>query len=169
MRERNDNGLLPFSWRDVSVNAASQGHPQRRANNLLTVCPRDSSDHCCHTVCPWIICLPSLQEQHSVSWALSQPSLLTFKTLGFKPHWLQELIKFSLSHFLSQCLWGSILLVHSPVGSSLACASVQPWLPHSLPKHLGPFSTLNHVSALPIFFGVASSLPLVVEFVLMEL
>ena len=29
-----------------------------------------------------------------------------FKTPGFRPFWLQELTKFSLSHFPSQWLWG---------------------------------------------------------------
>lgn len=48
---------------------------------------------------PWVVCLPCLQEQCSTLLALSQPCLQTFKIPGFKPHWLEELMKFSLSHF----------------------------------------------------------------------
>ena len=66
-----------------------------------------------------IVFLLSLQEQQNALQALSQPSSLTFKILGVKPHWLQELTKFRSSHFLNQWLWGKVL-VHSPVFFSLA-------------------------------------------------
>ena len=47
--------------------------------------------------------LPSLQEQHRALWALSQLSLLILQTAGFKPHWFQELMKFSPSCFQANC------------------------------------------------------------------
>ena len=42
-----------------------------------------------------LFALPSLQEQYDALRALSQPSVLTFKTPSFKPCLLQELTKFS--------------------------------------------------------------------------
>ena len=81
----------------------------RWVNNLPTVCPGHSSGCCFHTVCPWVVCLLPLQEVHSALRALSQPSLLTFKTPGFKPCWL----KFSPSCFISQLLWGLVFPVCS--------------------------------------------------------
>lgn len=55
---------------------------------------------------------------------LSQPSLLTFKFLGFKSHWMQELKKLSPSSFTSKWLWRNIFLLHSFACSSLSCLSL---------------------------------------------
>lgn len=142
------------------MNAASQGSPQRR----VSVCPRLSSDHCFHTVSLGVVCLPFLQEQSSALQALFQPSPQTFKTLGIKPHRLQQLIKFSPSNLPSQGLSGKVLFVHSPTCSSLLLFSVT--AAFSPTKYPGISSPLNHVSALPIFLYVAPSLHLVAEFVL---
>ena len=55
-------------------------------------------------------CLPFLLSKSSpiIFLGLPEPSTLTFKTLGFKPWWLQELMRFRPFHFLSQLLWGFI-------------------------------------------------------------
>ena len=99
----------------------------RGVNFLPTVCPGHSSDCYFHAVGPWVVCLPSLQEQGSAIPVLSRPSPLTFKTPGFKAHCLQELMKSSLSCFLS--CGENIFFVHSPVHSSLSRSSQQSWLP----------------------------------------
>lgn len=101
IRGREENGAGPFfyPWRGVSVHAASQRHGPR-ANNSLLMCPRHSSNCYFHSVCPQVVCLSSLQEQ-GIIYAPFQPHLLIFKTLGFKHHWLQELMKIYLYHFLS--------------------------------------------------------------------
>ena len=57
----------------------SQGSTQTTVNNLHSVCPRNCSDGYFHIVGLNVVCLPSLQEQRSALWVLSQPSLLTFK------------------------------------------------------------------------------------------
>ena len=132
-----------------SVNAASQGSAGRRMNNP-PVCPRHTSDHCFHTVYPPVVCLASLQKQSSALQTLPQPSPLTFKTPGFKPHWLQELTKFSTSCFPNQCLWGSIsLCIHLCASLSLALLCDHSPFPQ---KHSWSASSLNHISALPTFF-----------------
>lgn len=100
-----------------SLKAASQGSTRRRVNNLPPVCPRHSSDAVSMLSAPQVVCLLSLQEQCSTLQALSQPSLLTSKTPGFKPCLLLKVMKFSPCHFPSQWLWGNILLVHSAVCS----------------------------------------------------
>lgn len=51
---------------------------------ISPVCPRSFSDFFFYVVCLWFVCLPSLQEQQSVLLALSQPTLLTFKTPNFR-------------------------------------------------------------------------------------
>ena len=146
------------------MNDASQGHALRRPNNLPAVCPRNTSDHCFHAICLWVVCLPSLYEQCSALWVLSQPSALIFKTPGFKPCWLQELTKVSPSHFPIQWLWGNILHVHSCVLLCNTPFSVT--TAPSPPQQFGSISSLIHISAFPTFSNVASSLTLVVEFVL---
>lgn len=83
---------------------------------------------------------------------------------GFKPYWLAEVIKFGLSCFPSHLLWGFISLraLHASLliltlfcnCGSLSTVAVM------------TFSLPNCMSALPTLFHVASSVPLVVEFVL---
>ena len=132
------------------MKAASKGGALRRANNPPTVCPQTlfkSLFPCC--LPPWIVCLPSLQEQDSTLQGLSQLSLLTFKTLGFKPCWFQEVTKFSPSHFLSHWLCGKFSLcipLCVPL-STLLCNqgslfSVAPVICFCLKSHL-------HTSYLP--------------------
>lgn len=55
-----------------------------------------------------LFALPSLQKDPQYFWALLKPSLLTFRTPGFKSCCLQELMKFDPSSFPSQLLWGFI-------------------------------------------------------------
>lgn len=90
--EGNGPSQLLCSWRGISVNAASRGHNSRRENNFLLCVPTFSKIAISAVLTSWFVCFPSLQEQCSALWALSQQSLLTFKTLGFKPCWLKELI-----------------------------------------------------------------------------
>lgn len=58
-----------FSSTGFSMNVAFQGH-SRRANNVPNVCARQFSHHYFHAVFPWVVCLPSLQKQHSALWSL---------------------------------------------------------------------------------------------------
>ena len=95
---------------------------------------------------------------------LLEPRPLTFRTQGFKSHWLQELMKFGPSCFLRQLEWGFVFLMHSPVCESVSHPSLQQWL---TPHHSSHDLFLpNWVSVLPTFFSVASFLSLVVGFVL---
>lgn len=144
------------------MKAASQGHAPRIVNNVLPVCSRHSSDHCFHASCPCVVCLPSLQEQHGALWALSQPSLLTFKTRGFMPHWLPKLMKFSPSHFPIPCLWGIILMFFQCASLSFAILHDYGSLPFTAPLIHFSFKPCLRTSYL---FDLASSLPLVAEFV----
>ena len=119
--QENSVGQLLCSQRGVSVKAASPGQAPRRANSFPTVCHRNSSDHCFHVVCLWVVCLPAFSPrvaQCPGDSILAKPT--TFKTLGCKPCWLQELMKFSPSHFPSQWLRENILLVHSFVCFSIS-------------------------------------------------
>ena len=104
----NGTSQLICPQRGVSMNTATLGYALRRANSLLTECSRCSSDHL------FPHCMPPRLSAFSPGRTLQnlfQPSLLTFKTLGFKPHWLQELTKFSPSHFPNQWLWRNIFCV----------------------------------------------------------
>lgn len=122
---------------------------------MPTVCPIHSLDHCLRNVSPKTVCLPSLQEQGSALQALSQPRTLTFKTLGIKPHWLQE-----LTNSFRKCSLRTFSCMFLSFATPCNHASSPPEYPQTS-------SPLNHISALPIFLDdVASSLPLVAEFVL---
>ena len=83
------------------------------------MCPRCCRDHCFHIVCPWAVSLPSLQEQLQCLWALPKPNLLTFRTLGFKACWLQELMKFAPFAFQANLLWGFVFPVWASLCTSL--------------------------------------------------
>uniref|UniRef100_A0A452RC95 RING-type domain-containing protein n=1 Tax=Ursus americanus TaxID=9643 RepID=A0A452RC95_URSAM len=76
------------------------------------------------------------------------------------PCWLQELIKFSPSHFPSQWLWGNVLPMHSP-----GCSIPHP--PNNVPpapsQQLQSVAPLNHVSVFYASFTLASFLPLTFE------
>ena len=141
--------------RGVSMHALSQESTLRRVNNLPTVCPRFLRWLFPHCVPP-VVFLPFLQEQSSVLHGLTQPNLMTFKTLSFKPWWLQELTEISFSSFLSQWLWGNVL-VHSPVWSSFSCLSSWPWLPnlHSTHDPISPKPCL-HSSYLFLMWFILS-------------
>ena len=121
----------------------------------LPMFPKNHSDNYFYTVCPWLVCLP---------WFYPKPSPQTFKTVVFKPHLWPEFMKISSFSFSSQWLWGNVLLVHLPPCSSVSHLSPQEGLP--------PFCITcdlcppNHISTLPTFFSVASSLSLVVSVVL---
>ena len=111
-----------FIGRVVSVKAVkvSQGQALRKVNDLS----------CCVPHAFFRLSAPGLfaclfSRNSVASSGLSQPSPLTFK--DFKPCWLQELMEFF--PFLSQWPWGNILLVHSPVCSSLSHLSLQSQLP----------------------------------------
>ena len=88
--EGNGSSQLLFPHREVSMHNASQGSTLRRANNLSALCPRHFSDHYFHTVSLQVVCLPSLQEQHSALRVLSQPSPPTFKTPVFRDPWVAQ-------------------------------------------------------------------------------
>lgn len=53
--EGNSTFQFLCSWRGSFHECCSQVHPLRWANNLLTVCPRHSSNRCFYAVCPWAI------------------------------------------------------------------------------------------------------------------
>ena len=97
--------------------------------------------------------------------ALGQPSPLIFQTLGLKLCWLQKLIKISPLFFPANgfgemfSLWVPFPVPSSGSLSASATLTPSPQQPWSL-------SAPNHVSILPTLFDEASSLPLVVEFVL---
>lgn len=97
--------------------------------------------------------------------AVSQSTPLTFRTPDFKSCWLQELMRFGLSYFPSQLLWGFVVPVHSPVCQSVSCRSLQPQLLLPAPVARIHFSSKPHLCT-PTFLSVAFSLALVVEFVL---
>lgn len=120
--------------------------------------------------CFWAICMGSSQKYGSTLKALSLPSPQTLKTLGFKPHSLQELMEISPSCFPSQWLWG-IFSFYIPLCATLSHLSLWPrFLPHcSTPsplQHSWSVSPLNYVFTHPTFFDVAFSLLFIVEFVL---
>ena len=143
------------------MNATSRGCALRRANNLPSVCPRWSSDCYFHTVCSQFVCLLSLQEQGKAIWVLSQPNLLTFTILGFKPHWVYELLKIQPLSFskpmalgkCSPCAFFSVFLSLSLFSVTIAPFPLQ---------HLSPVSSINHISTLASLFLVAS-LPFICE------
>lgn len=83
------------------------------------------------------------------------PKLHSLSHAGCKTHKNQKL---SPSHFPSQCLWGSVLLVHS----TLAFLCNQGSLLYAGPE----IHFLPNVSILPTFLDVVFSLPVVVQFVL---
>ena len=97
----------------------------------------------------------------NILWTLPELSWLIFKIPGFKSCWLWELMAFSPSCFQRQILWEFILSI--------------PGLPYVFFPSQAPFppeqpwsvSLSNCVLILSTFFNVASSLPLVVKFVLL--
>lgn len=107
-------------------------------------------------------CLFSKSMLPQCSLTFSEPSMLTFKTPSFKPHWLQELTKFGLSLFSSQLLWGFAFPRHSPVLVYLfPFCVIAPSSPLQQPQSI---SLSSHIPTLPTLFNVSSSLPSVVEF-----
>lgn len=82
-----------------------------------------------------MLCVPGLfacllPKSNSMPSGLSQSSPLTFKTPGFKPWWLPEVMKLSSSWFPSQLLCGFVFLF------SLVYYSVSPFLVTSAPSPL---------------------------------
>ena len=84
------------------MNAASQGCPPRGANNLPLFVP--DFLQIAVSFCLFLACLSAFLP------GPEQAHLLTFKSLGFNLHVLQELMKFSFSYFANQYFWGNILL-----------------------------------------------------------
>ena len=110
-------------------------------------------------LCLCVVSLPPLQEQ-----ALSQSYPLSFKTPGYKPCWFQELTKFRPSHVPSKLMWEfvspcTLLCVSLSLGLVCDCSSLP------ITAALICFSPKLRL-LLTTFFIVASSLPLVVEFLL---
>ena len=105
-------------------------------------------------------CLPCLLSKSSsnVLQALPELSTLTFKTPGFKPHWLQGLTKIRPSHLPSQLLWGFVFPVHSPVCESLILLYKYSSLPIVVATFC--FSPKPHLHTS--FFNVTSYLLLVI-------
>lgn len=134
MGEGNNAGQLLCSWRGVSMSAAFRDMSKKR-KYLPTVCPKHYSDYCCQAVFPQVVCQASFQEQGSRLRGLSQPSLLTFTTPGFKPCLLLKIMKYRPSHFPSQWLWGNIPLCAVSLSS--------PTMAPSPPQHLESVSLLN--------------------------
>ena len=142
------------------MKSAPQRNTLKRLNDLLPVFPRSFSD--CFFQAVWL---------KAFAWLLSKstagPSGLFpakpagLKPPGFKPWWLQELLKFSPS-FQARSFGEAFFLC------ILLCSLLSSALPSnhsSFPfVRLWSDSPLNQVSAIPTFFYVASSLPLVVEF-----
>jgi len=165
VEEGNGGQPAPLFQRGIAVSSVSQGHAPRRANNVPVVCPRHSSDHYFHAVCPWIVCLPSLQEQHITLWAPSEAcwplKLQTLCPTGSKNSWSSAPLIFQANGYGE-----NVLLVYSPVCFSFSCPSLWPHLPLLL-------STCNLICLFPkpglyasYFLQCDSSLPLAVEFVL---
>lgn len=150
--------------RGASVKAKSPGCAPRRGNNL-PVCPRLSSDNYFQAVYSQVgvVCQPFLQEKNSilrtlypsqVRWPLKLYALLVART-----HKNQTLLFFVASGFEET--------------SSLCILPCDPLLlPFSVtrtpspPQHLWSVSPPNQLFTHPVptFFSVASSLPVVVEF-----
>ena len=87
----------------------------------------------------------------------------SLKLQSFKPHWLQDFMKISPTHFPSQWLWGSILFLHSPVFSFLSLSPFSVTRAPSPLQHPWSVSPPNHISTLPTCINVASFLPPVVS------
>ena len=127
-------------------------------NNLHTVCPKSTSD--CYMSAGSLLCFLS-KSSPNTHWALCEPSSLAFKNPGFKPSdyknsWNLTPLTFQAKCYgdLSSCALPCVLVCLLPFSTIAASSPLQ--LPESV-------SLLNHVSELPTFFDVASSLPLVVE------
>lgn len=88
------------------------GMCSRRANSLPSLCSRHSSDWCSTSAPKLFTCLHFRRGALLFGLYPSQPCW-PLKIQACKPCWLQELIKVNPSHFASQWLWGSVLLVHS--------------------------------------------------------
>ena len=134
-----------------SLNAASLRYSLSLANNFLTMCPRPSSHHYFHTVCPWVVCSLSLHEQHNALHVLFQPSLLTFKTPVFKPRWLLKSWTFISLGFQASCYWDLSSLC------ALLCVSLSLPLLHDLSSHPTTVAIIcfpSCVSKLLPFFNV---------------
>ena len=148
----------------LSLNATSLGHGPRWGTNLLTMWSRHSLNGYFHIICLWVVC-PVFSPRAALMQALSEPSMLIFKIPFFKHYWLQELNKIHALWLPSQLLWGFIFF---PV---LPCMIVH-LLPFSAMKAPSPpleawsIFFLSPISALPTYLEVASSLFLIVEFVL---
>ena len=101
----------------------------------------------------------------STFWALQELSTLTFKIPGFKPCWLAKAMKLLFAFQVNYC--GDSFSPCTPlcVSLSLALLSNCGSLPN-IAATIQSISLPNPVTALRSFLVVASSLPLVVGFVL---
>lgn len=163
---RREKALLArFSWRGVSFKDTSHGHASRRVDNLSILWPRPSSDYCFCALCLHNFTYLISRSSSALSRLNASQAPLTVRIPGFKPQWLQELTKVQPSCFSSQWLWWTLLLVHSSM-----CLSLSLFLIHdhwSIPSSVAMIhASPNYICTLFAFFEVASSLPLVVGFVL---
>ena len=146
----------------------SLGYTLRLANNLPTLCPQEFPRALfpCFMFPGYLPFIPSKSSPNAL-WSLPGLNTLTFKTPGVKPHWLQ---KYKIQP----------LLLFEPIVMGIHFPHTLPWmlvclLPLSVFMTLTPplwpwsISLPNYISAFSTFFSVVSSLPLVVEFVLLDL
>ena len=93
-------------------------------------------------------------------------TLWTAKTPVVEPHWLPKLTKISPSHFPNQAM---ALRKYFPCAFPFVLFSISLFSmtrAPSPPQHLQSISPPNHISTLPTFHEMASSLSLVVQFLL---
>lgn len=152
-----------FVPRNISVNTVSQERTHSKMNNLPLWVLGIFLDCCFQAVCLPVF-LPIFPGAVQFLEGSYQPSLLTFRTPGFKPCWLQ-LRKLSPLIFRINGFGKTFSLcvpLYAPLSLALLCD------PGSLPSealliHFSP----KYVSSLLPFFNVVFSLPLAVEFVLL--
>ena len=128
---------------------------------IVSLCTLGNPQVMC-AICPRVACLPSLQEQGSTVRSLPQLHPLISKIPDFEPCWLQNLLKICPSGFFQPM----------DLGKCSVCFSVYPHYPLSATKALSPLQHLEsisapiHVSMPPTILDMASSLPIVVQFIL---
>ena len=134
----------------------------KKAEPFLPMRIRRSSDH---TTCPQVTCLLSKGALQCLRGS-TPATLWTAKTPVVEPHWLPKLTKISPSHFPNQAM---ALRKYFPCAFPFVLFSISLFSmtrAPSPPQHLQSISPPNHISTLPTFHEMASSLSLVVQFLL---